>query len=94
MFTFTAPDWRQHSACRDVDPDIFHGPADSPDGHPLYAWEKAALTVCARCPVAPACLAEALTYPAGEQYGVVGGLTASQRRRLPCHTNRHHKAAA
>ena len=65
----------QEPACWAVDPEVFFGPADSRVGAPVHAWERRALAVCASCPVATACLAEALKYPADEQYGVVGGMT-------------------
>lgn len=69
-------------ACWGVDPEVFFGPADSPAGGPLHVWERHALAVCAGCPVVRACLAEALEFPAAEQYGVVGGMTAGQRRAV------------
>lgn len=68
--------------CQCQPPEIFFGPADSPAGAPPNAWESRALAVCATCPAIAACLAEALRYPGWEQYGVVGGTTASQRRAL------------
>ncbi|MGH3875314.1 MAG: WhiB family transcriptional regulator [Pseudonocardiaceae bacterium] len=69
-------------ACRGIDLEVFFGPADSPAGRNPHAWERRALAVCADCPVVKACLAEALEYPAAEQYGVVGGRTAEQRRAV------------
>jgi hypothetical protein len=71
---------RRKPACWGVEPEVFFGPTDSPPGKPLYTWERRALAVCASCPVAAACLAKALVYPAAEQYGVVGGMTAGQRQ--------------
>lgn len=72
----------QEPACWGVDPEVFFGPADSPAGAPVHDWERRALTVCAACPVVTACLADALKVPAAEQYGVVGGMTAGQRRAV------------
>lgn len=80
-----APDLQitgQRPACWGVDPEMFYGPADSPAGRPQHVWERRALAVCAGCPVIAACLAEALEFPAADQYGVVGGMTAGQRRAL------------
>jgi Transcription factor WhiB len=71
---------RQRPACWRVDPETFYGPADSDAGKSPYTWERRALAVCAACPVAAACLADALEFPADDQYGVVGGMTAGQRR--------------
>lgn len=44
------------------------------------AGERAALAVCARCPVLEACRVAVLGLPL--PYGVAGGLTAAQRREL------------
>lgn len=93
MSTVAALDWRQARACRDVDSESFFGPRDSEPGERLYRWERLALTVCSVCPVRAACAADALTYPADEQYGVVGGMTASQRRVLLSQTSRRERAA-
>jgi hypothetical protein len=82
---------RRKPACWGVEPEIFFGPADSPPGMPLYPWERRALAVCAGCPVAAACLAEALAYPAAEQYGVVGGMTAGQRQAA-VYVSRHGRS--
>ena len=72
----------QRPACWGVDPEVFFGPADGPAGRPLHLWERRALAVCAGCPVVTACRAAALEFPAVEQYGVVGGMTAGQRRAV------------
>ncbi len=46
--------------------------------------EQAALAICARCPLAArtACLERALARPIGDQWGVIGGTTAAQRKTL------------
>ena len=69
-------------ACSGVDPELFHGPMDSPEGRQPFGWERRALRVCAGCPAVAQCLASALEFPADEQYGVIGGMTAAQRRAL------------
>jgi WhiB family redox-sensing transcriptional regulator len=72
---------RPEPACWAVDPEIFFGPADSgEDGPPVHAWERRALAVCSSCPVLRGCRAAALEFPASEQYGVIGGMTAGQRK--------------
>ena len=68
--------------CDDEDPEVFFGPKDSPVNGKLHAWEKKALAICAKCLIQQNCLAEALRYPVAQQHGVVGGMTASQRRAL------------
>ena len=79
--TATAPT-RQQPACWDVDPELFFGVADSAEGQPVFAWEQRAVAICAGCPVRVKCLAAALEFPVDEQHGVVGGMTAGQRRAL------------
>lgn len=51
------------------------GPGQSPT-----VGERAALTVCAGCPVLAACRVAVLEMPLA--YGVAGGLTAAARREL------------
>ena len=68
--------------CTDEDPDVFFGPVDSSENGKFLIWEKKALAICAKCLIQRECLAEALQHPAAQQYGVVGGMTASQRRAL------------
>jgi hypothetical protein len=48
------------------------------------AAERAALRVCADCPLTARrrCLQAALMFPISEQYGVVGNSTAAQRRAI------------
>lgn len=72
----------ERQACWAVDPEIFFGVADSPEGRPAFRLERHALLVCASCPVKMDCLVDALQFPADEQYGVIGGKTAGQRRAL------------
>ena len=70
-------DWRARAACRGSDPELFFPTAES---GPVRAGQVAAAkAVCARCPVRAACLAEAL---ARIPYGIAGGLTEYERRRL------------
>lgn len=64
--------WVEHAACRGTDPELFFPAQGAPVG--------AAKDVCGRCPVAEPCLDYALT--AGESWGVWGGTTEKERRRL------------
>nr|WP_183787199.1 WhiB family transcriptional regulator [Prauserella sediminis] len=70
--------WRDRAACRNEDPDLFF-----PDGtkDAMSKWQLAtAKSVCARCPVANECLADAITHP--KHWGVFGGLDADERRAM------------
>ena len=68
--------------CTDEDPDVFFGPVDSSENEEFLIWEKKALAICAECLMRRKCLAEALRHPVAQQHGVVGGMTAGQRRAL------------
>jgi WhiB family redox-sensing transcriptional regulator len=64
--------WRDHAACRGVDPDLFY-PVSDEDAEPAKA-------ICDLCPVRTACLEHALAVR--ERDGVWGGATERERRRL------------
>jgi WhiB family redox-sensing transcriptional regulator len=63
--------WRQRSACRGLDPDIFYPSSDEE--------AEEAKAICAGCPVQQVCLEYALAHR--ERDGVWGGLTERERRR-------------
>lgn len=73
-------DWRRDAACRGSDVEIFFPNADEEAGQ--------AKAICASCPVREACLEWSLS--TGQDDGVWGGLTGSERRRL----RRRRRAAA
>lgn len=58
------PEWTRHAACTS-------SPLDFTDGRN----QRAALEICARCPVLTQCRDHAIATP-GPDYGVVGGMTA------------------
>lgn len=64
--------WMDDAACLDVDPDMFF----ATDWHEV----ERAKNICDGCPVRRQCLQLALNNV--EQYGVFGGLTREQRRRV------------
>lgn len=64
--------WQDRAACFGIDPDIFF-PISEEEAGP-------ALTYCGACRIREECLAWALKN--GERYGVWGGMTEQQRRRL------------
>ena len=64
--------WRQHAACKGVEPDIFYPATDDE--------AEVAKAVCAICPVRQPCLEYALA--SRERDGVWGGATEKERRRI------------
>jgi WhiB family redox-sensing transcriptional regulator len=64
--------WVVFSACRSADPEEFFPTTKE--------QEDRALAICATCPVRIECLEYALE--ARERFGIWGGLTDKQRRRL------------
>lgn len=64
--------WRQHAACRGLDPIIFFPATDDES--------DAAKEVCAQCAVREACLEHALAVR--EKDGVWGGCNERERRRI------------
>lgn len=73
------PDWASRAACRGhPDPDFWFASSRSPETYEAQRW-------CARCPVARECLATELAIEArvpGDAWGLYGGLTADERRKL------------
>lgn len=76
------------AACRTEDPDLFH-----PDGStgPWLRVIEQAKAVCRRCPVADACLQDALA--SRGQEGIRGGLTEAERVSLRRAIVRHRLTA-
>ena len=72
MVPLTNQTWRQHAACRGVEPDIFYPATDEE--------AEVAKAVCAVCPVRQPCLEYALS--SRERDGVWGGATEKERRRI------------
>jgi WhiB family redox-sensing transcriptional regulator len=64
--------WVEYTVCREVDPTVFF-PEKGESAIP-------ALRVCGRCPVRDECADDALA--TGDVWGVRGGLTEQQRRRI------------
>ena len=79
--------WRDSAACPDADSDVFFpvGERGTNLGNgrrePDY---RAALAICARCPVQAPCLDTALLMErtAGGRHGVWGGTTPQQRAQM------------
>jgi WhiB family transcriptional regulator, redox-sensing transcriptional regulator len=64
--------WQERAACFGVNPDVFFPASEEEAG--------TALSHCSRCRIREECLAWAIKN--GERYGVWGGMTEQQRRRL------------
>ena len=73
MTTTSDPRWREQAKCAETDPEAFFPPPGT--------TPHAAFRICASCPVRAECLTDALTRR-DNAYGVLGGLTANQRRKL------------
>jgi WhiB family redox-sensing transcriptional regulator len=69
--------WRDRSACREEDPDLFFPIGNT--GPALLQIEEAK-AVCRRCPVMERCLQWALE--SSQEYGVWGGTDEDDRRRM------------
>jgi WhiB family transcriptional regulator, redox-sensing transcriptional regulator len=67
--------WRDRGACRDLEQPVMDAFfVNTEDG------DQVAVAICQQCPVRAECLAFAVA--SGEQYGVWGGRTQAQVRRL------------
>ncbi len=71
-------DWRHSAACTQTDPELFFPEKGNPS--------REARAVCVRCPVRAECLTDALAQ--ARVYGVWGGTTERERRRLTTTTVR------
>lgn len=71
-------DWRHRAICRDEDPELFFPVAETGPRNLLQIAE--AKTVCRRCPASAECLLWAVD--TGQEFGVWGGMTESERRAL------------
>lgn len=69
--------WQAEAECRTLPPELFF-----PAGRtgPAMQLAEAAKAVCARCPVADACLRYALE--TNQEYGVWGGTSEDERREM------------
>lgn len=70
----SSADWRDDAACLGLPTDAWFPPKDGPTDTAV------ALRICAGCPVAPACLQDALDHD--DAHGIWGGLAPHQRRRI------------
>lgn len=71
--------WQQRAACRGMSSATFFSPPGE-RGRARRDREARARSICGRCEVVDTCAATALKH--GETYGVWGGLSDDERRRL------------
>ena len=74
MNTTATLTWKSQARCLGVDPEVFY--PDEED----EAGAEIAKQICAACPVREVCLEHAIAVR--EKWGVWGGLTARERRRI------------
>lgn len=74
------PSWRAGAVCHGSTAAHFYPPATTETRDERLTRENAARALCSHCPVRAACLDYALGV--GEPYGIWGGLTEAERRRL------------
>lgn len=74
MLVPAPPEWHARAACRWERTNLFFVTAGSAI--------STAKHVCAACPVADRCLADALATPESADFGTRGGTTAAERRRI------------
>ncbi|MFD8565677.1 WhiB family transcriptional regulator [Streptomyces sp. NPDC057694] len=71
--------WQEQAACRGMSSSVFFSPSGE-RGRARRDREERARRICADCAVAERCAATALAHE--ETYGVWGGLSGRERRRL------------
>ena len=76
-FDWDADDWRQKSACRNTDPDLFFPVGTT---GPALDQIESAKAVCNRCEAQEACLEFALA--TNQESGIWGGTSEEERRKL------------
>ncbi len=77
-------DWATRAACRGLDPDLFFPERGEPT--------REARTVCNQCPVRVDCLNYALDN--NERFGMWGGLSERQRRRIRAGRTNHLRSVS
>ena len=75
--TIERDDWREHSACRDTDPDLFFPVGTT---GPAIEQIENAKAVCRVCDVQKSCLEYALV--SNQDSGIWGGTSEEERRAL------------
>jgi WhiB family transcriptional regulator, redox-sensing transcriptional regulator len=81
--------WAARGACRHSDPELFFPVSTS---GPAAGQVARAKLVCTRCPVRPECLEYALN--SGQDFGVWGGASESERRAMRRRLTRRRQALA
>ncbi|MDV7089749.1 WhiB family transcriptional regulator [Rhodococcus opacus] len=76
--------WQFHARCRNMNAELFF-PCEGEGKGARIRREHAAKQICMGCPVRPECRDHAVT--ADEAFGVWGGTSESERRRLTTESN-------
>lgn len=78
--------WLERAACRGMDPNVFfpeeHRPFDS----------QSAIAICRSCEVIDACYADAIRDTQFGGYGIRGGTTARERKRIQATERRRSRS--
>lgn len=77
IFDITPPTWTRDAVCAQVDPELFFPEKGGHNG-------SIAIRICQQCPARLACLEYALEAEetTAGRYGIFGGTTPMQRRRI------------
>ena len=78
--TEAGAEWYEEAACRSLPAILFFGQDDSEGSSERRAREERAKFICRGCAVRGHCLEYAIA--SEEKYGIWGGLTEMERRRL------------
>lgn len=74
--TFVRPEWMASGRCAEVDPELFFAEYKG-DKH-----AKVAKTICVNCEVKDTCLEYAMSVLPVDDYGIWGGTTEAERKRM------------
>lgn len=85
------PDWRDHAACLDKDPENWFPVSELESGIAL-AHIESVKAICSGCPVIDSCLLWALNTQ--QQFGIWGGTTPKERANLKRSINRKSRSEA
>ena len=74
-------DWRDQAACKGMDSDVFFPDGQGRGGSNAITYRRA-LAICGNCEVTGECLEYSLMPNQRAQFGIWGGMTTRQRRKV------------